>query len=82
MTGDCHFRIREDLGVRFPRATRLIGSVDVVKFLTSTGSLPQNVNWAIKADYVRRAVISIKSSKYLFFKRGSNQADRALLVFD
>jgi S1-C subfamily serine protease len=31
----------------------VIASADVVKFLTSTGSLPQNVNWAIKADYVR-----------------------------
>jgi S1-C subfamily serine protease len=31
----------------------VIASADVVKFLTSTGSLPQNVSWAIKADYVR-----------------------------
>lgn len=31
----------------------VIGTADVVKFLTSAGSLPQNVNWAIKADYVR-----------------------------
>jgi S1-C subfamily serine protease len=31
----------------------VIASANVVKFLTSTGSLPQNVSWAIKADYVR-----------------------------
>ena len=31
----------------------VIASADVVKFLTSTGSLPQNVSWAVKADYVR-----------------------------
>jgi hypothetical protein len=26
MTGDCHVRICESLGVKFPRATRLIGA--------------------------------------------------------
>jgi len=31
----------------------VIATADVVKFLTSSGSLPQNVSWAIKADYVR-----------------------------
>ncbi len=31
----------------------VIGTADVIKFLTSAGSLPQNVSWAVKSDYVR-----------------------------
>jgi S1-C subfamily serine protease len=38
----------------------VIASADVVKFLTITGSLPQNVSWAIKADYVRALLPSLE----------------------
>jgi S1-C subfamily serine protease len=46
----------------------VVASADVVAFITATGSLPQNVNWAVKADYAR-ALLSSPGSPNAFSSR-------------
>jgi S1-C subfamily serine protease len=41
----------------------------VEKFFAVTGSLPQNINWAIKADYARALIPEVSTNKQLSNKQ-------------